>query len=152
MAKTLDPMDLKQIITLHIDGVSNRKIGSILGINRNTINTYIQLFKASEWSMQELLACSETELLKRFPSRSTIDNKRYNELISFFEDMNEQRNHPGFTFQYHYLEYREQRSNPYGYTQFMEHYKRKFANLKGSMKLDHQPGDEVMIEARQSLQ
>ena len=29
MAKTLDPMDLKQIITLHIDGVSNRKIRSI---------------------------------------------------------------------------------------------------------------------------
>jgi len=27
MANTLDPMDLKQIITLHLDGVSNRKIG-----------------------------------------------------------------------------------------------------------------------------
>jgi hypothetical protein len=25
MANTLDPMDLKQIITLHIDGLSNRK-------------------------------------------------------------------------------------------------------------------------------
>ena len=146
MAKTLDPMDLKQIITLHIDGTSNRKIGSILGISRNTINTYIQLFKASEWSMQELLACSETELLKRFPSRSTIDNNRYNQLISFFETMNEQRNHPGFTFQYHYLEYREQFSAPYSYTQFMEHYNRKYAKLKGSMKLDHQPGDEVMID------
>ncbi|ALO14458.1 hypothetical protein L21SP5_00787 [Salinivirga cyanobacteriivorans] len=26
MANTLDPMDLKQIITLHIDGESNRQI------------------------------------------------------------------------------------------------------------------------------
>jgi hypothetical protein len=32
MANTLDPMDLKQIITLHIDGLSNRKIGVLLGI------------------------------------------------------------------------------------------------------------------------
>ena len=48
MANKLDPMDLKQIITLHIDGVSNRKIGDLLGISRNTINSYIQLFTASE--------------------------------------------------------------------------------------------------------
>lgn len=28
----------------------------------------------------------------------------------------------------------------------MEHYKRKYAKLKGAMKLDHLPGDEVMID------
>lgn len=47
MANTLDPMDLKQIITLHLDGISNRRIASILGISRNTVNTYMQLFVAS---------------------------------------------------------------------------------------------------------
>ena len=31
MANTLDPMDIKQIITLHLDGLSNRKIGDTLG-------------------------------------------------------------------------------------------------------------------------
>ncbi len=30
MANTLDPMDLKQILTLQIDGYSNRKIGKVL--------------------------------------------------------------------------------------------------------------------------
>ncbi len=39
MANTLDPMDLKQIITLHLDGYSNRNIGTSLGISRNTVNT-----------------------------------------------------------------------------------------------------------------
>ena len=43
MANTLDPMDLKQILTLHIDGYSNRKIGKTLDISRNTINSYIAL-------------------------------------------------------------------------------------------------------------
>ncbi len=38
MANTLDPMDLKQIITLHLDGVTNRQAGNVLGISRNTIN------------------------------------------------------------------------------------------------------------------
>lgn len=31
MANTLDPMDLKQILSLHKDGLSNRKIGNTLG-------------------------------------------------------------------------------------------------------------------------
>ena len=45
MANTLDPMDLKQIITLHLDGKSNRAIGTTLGISRNTVNSYMQLFE-----------------------------------------------------------------------------------------------------------
>jgi len=55
MAKKLDPMDLKQIITLHLDGLSNREIAGILGIGRNTINSYLQLFMASKRSLRELL-------------------------------------------------------------------------------------------------
>ncbi|WP_342663075.1 helix-turn-helix domain-containing protein, partial [Flexithrix dorotheae] len=43
MANKLDPMDLKQIITLHLDGLSNRKIGKTLGISRNTVNQYMAL-------------------------------------------------------------------------------------------------------------
>lgn len=43
MANKLDPMDLKQIITLHLDGASNRRIASVLGISRNTVNTYMKL-------------------------------------------------------------------------------------------------------------
>ncbi len=54
MANKFDPMDLKQILTLHLDGYSNRKIGSVLGISRNTVNTYMQLFASSDYSFQDL--------------------------------------------------------------------------------------------------
>lgn len=56
MAYKLDPIDLKQIITLHFDGCSNRKIATTLGISRNTVNTYMQLFAASEYSLEQLLS------------------------------------------------------------------------------------------------
>jgi len=52
MANTLDPMDLKQIISLHLDGYSNRKIGTSLSISRNTVNTYIHLFKGSDYTFK----------------------------------------------------------------------------------------------------
>ncbi|MCZ4317494.1 LuxR C-terminal-related transcriptional regulator [Aequorivita viscosa] len=57
MANTLDSMDLKQIISLHVDGFSNRKISSTLGIARNTVNNYMQAFRASDYTLKELLAC-----------------------------------------------------------------------------------------------
>lgn len=146
MANTLDPMDLKQIITLHLDGLSNRNIGATLGISRNTVNSYMKLFKASEHSFEELLCFDIMRLSALFPSHTTIDNKRYNELMLYFEGVNKARNHPGFTFLYHYHQYAEQATNPYSYTQYMEHYRRKYPRLKGSMKLDHEAGKEMFID------
>lgn len=146
MANTLDPMDLKQIITLHLDGYSNRKIGTTLGISRNTVNSYMKLFKASDYSYEELLVFDDPALKELFPSHSTIDNQRYDELMVYFEGVNKARNHPGFTFLHHYQEYVQNARDPYSYTQFLEHYRRKYSKIKGSMKLEHEAGKEMFID------
>jgi hypothetical protein len=146
MANTLDLMDLKQILSLHIDGLSNRQIGEMIGIHRNTVNSYVQLFNASGHSKKGLLSLDNAAFQKLFPSHTTIKNPRYNELMLYFEKMNQNRNHPGFTFLYHYNEYKQQARAPYGYTQFMDHYHRKYPKEKGSMKLEHKPGNEVYID------
>lgn len=146
MANILDPMDLKQIITLHLDGVSNRKIGSILGISRNTVNTYMQLFAASDYSFEELLGFDTAALSELFSSHTTVDTGRHNELMLYFEGVNKARSHPGFTFLHHYQQYVEQAQEPYSYTQFLEHYRRKYPKEKGSMKLDHIAGEKMFID------
>ena len=146
MANTLDPMDFKQIITLHLDGCSNRKIGTTLGISRNTVNNYIRLFKSSNYTFKELLSFNSAALASLFPSHTTIKNPRYDELMRYFEGVHKARNHPGFTFLYHYGEYSDRVNNPYSYTQFMEHYRRKYAKQKGSMKLEHIAGNEMFID------
>lgn len=64
----------------------------------------------------------------------------------FFEGVNRARHHPGFTFLYHYQQYVEQSKDPYSYTQFLEHYRRKYPVEKGSMKLDHVAGQEMFID------
>ena len=73
MANKLDPMDLKQIITLHLNEYSNRKIGRTLGISRNTVNTYMKRFKASEYSFKQLLEFDNVRLAELFPSQTTLD-------------------------------------------------------------------------------
>lgn len=146
MANKLDPMDLKQILTLHLDGYSNRKIGSVLGISRNTVNTYMQLFASSEYSFQELLNFDVAALSELFSAHATLDTARHNTLMLYFEGVNKARNHPGFTFLYHYQQYVEQAAEPYSYTQFLEHYRRKYPKEKGSMKLQHIAGEEMFID------
>ena len=146
MANTLDPMDIKQIITLHLDGLSNRKIASTLGISRNTVNIYLRFIDSCKYTCKELLKLENKELQELFTSHTTIKNERYNELMLYFEKVNTARNHPGFTFIYHYNEYKQEAKNPYSYTQFMEHYNRKYSKIKGSMKLEHQAGNEVFID------
>lgn len=121
MAKKLDPMDLKQILNLHLDGLSNRSISKTLGIGRNAINSYLQMFNACDKSKKELLELDEASLAELFSSKTTINNKRFDELMGYFEKVNLARNHPGFTFLYHYQEYKSIVENPYSYTQFMEH-------------------------------
>ncbi len=146
MANTLDPMDIKQIISLHIDGFSNRKIGTTLSISRNTVNNYIHLFQSSSYSFRELLDLDVGTLESLFPSTTTIDNARYAALMSFFDATKTASNHPGFTLLFHYQDYFKKVDNPYSYTQFTEHYRRKYKKIKGSMKLEHQPGNEMYID------
>jgi transposase len=146
MAKKLDPMDLKQIIRLRLDGISNREIGKTLNISRNTINDYIKLFASCDTTLKSLLDLKEVELEELFSNKTTINNDRYNQLMRFFEQINKAKHHPGFTFLYHYNEYKSAVDKPYSYTQFMEHYNRRYSKLKGSMKLEHKVGHEMMID------
>ncbi|MCG8473894.1 MAG: IS21 family transposase [Cytophagales bacterium] len=146
MANPLDPMDLKQIITLKIQGYSNRKIAGMLRINRNTLNTYTQKFEACEHDYQTLLSFSSGKLRELFPVKTTINNDRHEALMSFFSNNNLKPAHPGFTIQHHYFEYIRQAVSPYGYTQFVEHFNRRYRQSKGSMKLDHEAGKELFID------
>ena len=125
MARKLDYMDLKQILSLHQDGLSNRMVAKTLGVGRNTVNDYMALFKACDVPFDELLTLDEPSIRELFPSKTTIDNERFNRLMKYFEKVKLARNYPGFTFLYHYKEYEKSDSEPYSYTQFMEHYNRK---------------------------
>ncbi len=145
MANKLDPMDIKQIISLHQDGESNRKIATMLGISRNTVNLYLRLLVGSGRSLDELKELENEQLKTLFPSQTSIDNVRYDRLMLYFDKVNLARHHPGFTFYYHYIEYSDQDPEAYSYTQFMEHYHRKFRDVKGSLKLEHEAGKEVYI-------
>jgi len=146
MANKLDIMDLKQIINLHLGGMSNRQIAATLSLNRNTVNHYLRSLKSSDRPIKALLKLDNHALEALFSPKTTINNDRFSALMTFFETMHPQRHHPGFTLQYHYQLYAEQTQDAYSYTQFTTHYQRRYKQAKGSMKLEHQAGKELYVD------
>jgi predicted transcriptional regulator len=100
MANKLDPMDIKQILVLIKDGFSNRKIGSTLGISRNTVNNYVQQFNSSGYNIGELLNFDENRLNELFTGKTTIDTSRHDDLMRYLERINAARSHPEGTYEF----------------------------------------------------
>ena len=66
--KSLEIMDLKQLLRLKVAGKSNRKIGEIIGRSRNTINDYVALFSKSDLSLEALSKLEPSDLHKQLLS------------------------------------------------------------------------------------
>ena len=145
-AKRVGIMDIRQLLQLKIKGQSNRRVEEIIGIHRNSVNTYVRLFKASGKSFGDLLALSDKDLLELFPSSGTIDKQRYEDLSSDFDYFRKELKKPGCTRQKLWEEYLLKCPEGYGYTQFNEHLNRWLHRVKGSGKLEHKAGDKLLVD------
>lgn len=145
-ATRIEIMDIRQILQLKEQGLSNRKIGTIIGIHRNTINTYVRQFEKSGSSYKSLLALSDQALQALFPDSSSSKDKRYDCLASYFEYFRKELKKPGCTRQALWKEYLEKEPSGYGYTQFNQYLNQWLDSKKVSGKLDHQAGDKVYVD------
>ena len=67
MAGKLTSMStIKQLIQLHESGVSNRQIARTLGLNKGTVNDYVNRFKSGGMPVAELLQLDEPVLEGKF--------------------------------------------------------------------------------------
>lgn len=61
---------IKQLIQLHLAGVSNRQIAKQLGIYKNTVNKYIRTLSLDPLSCQDLLTLDDPVLERRLHAGS----------------------------------------------------------------------------------
>jgi len=139
-------MDLRQLIQLKQQGTSNRDAAHLLKIHRNTVNAYVHLFLSTDKTYSELLGLDNTSLQELFPSPELRDQKRYDQLLSFLKQVDQDRHRRGFTFYRKWTEYRDLYPDGYGYTQFMDHFHRLYSMPAPSMKLEHKAGNNVFID------
>lgn len=144
--KRIDTMDIKQLISLKKQGLSNRKVAQLLHISRNTVNGYTNTFENCGLSLDQLAALDEAALKELCSPESEISPARYEALASQFEYFLTELKKPGCTLQTLWSEYRDKHSNPYGYTQFTHHYNQWASKEEGSGKLNHKAGAKIFID------
>lgn len=144
--KRIEMMDLRQLILLKKQGFSNRKIGRLLQISRNTVNDYVQSFEYMGQSYEQLLALEDAALKELCAPGSEPSRERYEQLTSQFEYFSQELKKPGCTLLTLWHEYRQQAGEGYGYTQFVHHYNQWTNQLNISGKLVHKAGQKAFFD------
>jgi len=144
--KRIDIMDLRDLIRLKKQGLSNRKASKILHLGRNTVNTYVRQMELSKLSYSELERLSDPELLDLFPDESEVNSGRYKELSANFPYYRRELKKPGCTLKTLWKEYLERHPEGYRHSQFNHHYSIWLKKSKSSLKLDHKAGEKLYVD------
>lgn len=142
----IDIMKLRDLILLKEKGKSNRSAADLLGVSRNTVNSYVRLISSYDLDYKELLTLSDKELQDLFPSESEVDSYRYRELSSYFLYFERELKKPGCTQQTLWKEYIEKHPDGYKHSQFNHHFNQWRTKLKASCKLEHKVAEKLFID------
>lgn len=141
----IEMLNLKHIIRLKDQGRSNREIERLLGVHRNTINSYVAQFRATGQSYSELSALSDEALL----SLLTPDVRpcpRYEYLEPRFTHYEKELKKVGATMLTLWEAYRLEVPDGYGYTQFRKHLRDYLKQTKISLHWEHKFGDKLFVD------
>ena len=117
--KRTEMSKIKQILLLHKDGMSNRKIGERLGLYKETVNKYVNAAKSDSKSIEELIKMEEPELQHRFSAgNAAYSDKRFDALQEDLEYYVRELERRHVTMLLLWEEYRQKHPDGYGYTQF----------------------------------
>ena len=144
--KTIEIMNLKQIIQLKKQDTSNREISDTLGIHRNTINKYIRQIRASNLSLAELLELDDVSLIALFPTTDTINEQRYKVLSSYFSYFLKELSKVGCAKEKLWKDYLCEHPDGYGSSQFNYHLNHWLKRSKVSGKLNHEYGEKLFVD------
>lgn len=142
----IDIMDLRQLIQLKAKNLSNRKIAQILGVSRNTVNTYLKAFTEHGLSYKQLEELSELELAGLFPQADYKDHGRYEQLTGYFPGFAKEIRKTGCTLQVLWNRYLADHPEGYRYTQFVHHFNEWKGRIKASGILRHQAGQKLFMD------
>jgi transposase len=122
--KTKSMSQIKQMLLLKKQGVSNRKIASAISMNKETVNNYIRKVMEDPLDIDGLLKLEDPELEHRLkggnPAYTDHRFNKFRELLPYFESEMKRRH---VTLQLLWEEYRRDHPNGYSLTQFRFHYR-----------------------------
>lgn len=145
--KVLRMSQLKQILKLHQNGLSNRQIAKELGIYKGTVNSYISKIKAEKLDIEGLLVLEDPVLEGRFHAGNPAYlEERFNELKQMLPYFEKELKRKHVTVKLLWEEYLERYPGGYRYSQFCFHLNQLRVARKPSGILVHQPAEQLFID------
>ena len=145
--KTIRMSTIKQLLQLHQQGLSNRRIAKHLGLYKATVNNYIQKLKANNFSIEELLQLEDPVLETKFSAGSPayLEDKfeQFKTLIPYLEKELQRKY---VTRKLLWQEYKKQYAQGYSYSQFCFHLSQLLVARKGSALMQHDPGNKLQVD------
>jgi transposase len=134
--KTKIMSQIKQLLLLKKQEVSNRKAASIIGMNKETANNYVRKALADPLGIDGLLRLDDTVLEHRLkggvPAYTDERFEVFKNLLPYFEDEMSKSRKTHVTLTTLWEEYRAEHPNGYGLTQFRFHYRQNANACKES--------------------
>jgi transposase len=148
-AKSIEMSKLKELIRLHKEQVSNRKIGRMLGMDKKTVGKYIKLVDKDPLGLDGLLKLDDPVLEHRYTGgNAAYSEKRFQDLAGRLEYITKELGKTGVTMYLLWEEYRKDFPDGYSYTQFCFHVGQhlKAHHLSYVMKENREGGKEIFFD------
>ena len=122
--KTKEMSQIKQLLLLKKEGVSNRKAATIVGINKETVNNYVRKAHADELGIDGLLKLDDPVLEHRLKGgNAAYTDKRFEVFKEMLPYLQEEMKRKHVTLTLLWEEYVEEHPDDhYSLTQFRFHY------------------------------
>jgi transposase len=149
--KTIDMLEIRKILQNKLRGCGDRATARAVGISRTTLLGYLARLGAANVDFGELLKLGDAELWELARPVAGGDaveaaDPRLVALFAYLETALADLGRKGVTRQQLWAEYRAAHPDGHGYSQFCEHVRSVLKIKKVTMKLDHHPGEVMMVD------
>ncbi len=122
--KTKDMSQIKQLLLLKKQGVSNRGIARSIGMNKETVNNYVRKALGDELGIDGLLGLDDPVLEVRLKGgNAAYTDERFEEFKSMLPYLQEEMRRKHVTLKLLWEEYIRDSPQGYSLTQFRHHYR-----------------------------
>jgi len=154
MGKPKSMSQIKQLLLLHQQGKGKKMIARTLGISKNTVKSYLDKLQditsgkgGGQFTVKELIKLENPELEAKFhPGNPAYKDNRYDHFKNQIDFYLKELKRTGVSKRLLWEEYRQQRPDGYGYSQFCWHLQQQQHASRPSMVLEHKPAEKLFID------
>jgi len=139
-------LDIKHLLRLKSQGRSNREIGQLLGMHRNTVNSYIKQLKSTGQEESRLMELDNSALHELLHPHKAQATARYETLSGQFLHYERELKKVGATLYILWEKYQSEHPDGYGYTQFRKHVRAYQKTQEVSLNWTHKYGDKLFLD------